>query len=142
MTPHVDITHPDTIRYAIKRWEASKGTRSERGAGDEMAVLLRQILAKAEKVEPVLPPETFTPGGVPRRAASRAREHGAKIYYRDGGVVVDFPNGSWLTVVPSTSNGRPTIFRYQGAVPGCKVPEGNALEEILNNFADEQEGRA
>lgn len=146
-----DITHPDTIRYAIRRWEASKGTRSMSGAGDELCVILRQVIAKTEArgPEPVLPRETYTAAGLPRRAAARARENWAVITYLMDAIQVEFPNGSRIVqrtkpYSPLTANspgrwGR--LERFNGAAPGATPPKGGTIEEILNNYADEKEGR-
>lgn len=146
----MDLTHPDTIEYAVKRWEACKGTRSERGAGDEMAVLLRQLLRQAKVtpagVEPVLAPETYTAAGLPRRAASRAREHHAVITYRYGVIHAEFPNGSsvaqWVEIRPWGTPAWTKLKRIPGSAPGCTPPEGGNIEEILNNYADSEEGRS
>jgi hypothetical protein len=134
----IDIT-PETVDYALGRWERVRGALhpTGRAVGDELAALLRALPA----LEPVLPPETYTSRGLPRRAASRAREHGATINYSTAGIVVEFPNGSRLTVRGALLRD-PIIQRTPGAAPGCTVPDGGTLEEILNNYADEREGRS
>ena len=143
---------PDTIDYAIRRWEASKDTRSERGAGDEMAVLLRQISRQAKTtpagvapVEAVLAPETYTKAGLPRRAASRAREHGAIITYLMDAIQVEFPHGARIVQrVDHYRGGQPVwtrLERHSGAAPGTDPAPGKNIEEVLNRFADNAEGR-
>lgn len=150
-----DIT-PSGARYAVRRWEAAYEAYDQGRmayAGDDLKdvveSLLDQLEAAQHAVEPVLPGETYTAGGVPRRAMSRAREHGARLTYSLGGDQhrVEFPDGSAVeawTVAGARRQGREAgrvHNRYRGAAPGCVAPEGRTLEDVLNRFADTAEGR-
>lgn len=142
------------IHAALKEWEVAVDGLAHScqlvDPGDRLAALVRELAG--DKPEPVLQPETYTASGLPRRAASRAREHGARIGYNAASDLfrVEFPNGSSLTALTTLGakhkdgkvwNAGAIVSRRKGAAPGATVPAGHELEEVLNNFADAAEGR-
>lgn len=151
-----DEITPAGAAYAVARWEAAYTAFDQdrmADAGDDLKDVVESLLRQLERSrtlpEPVLPKETYTEAGLPRRAAARARENGATIGYTLTGIRVDFPNGSWVhqnTSVTRLVKGRAAwrgpIQRHDGAVPGCKPPTGSNLEDVLNAYADAEEGRA
>lgn len=137
----------DAIRDYANINELKAGTAFIHNQADAIAAHVAKVAR--DKYEPVLPPETYTASGLPRRAASRAREHGAKIRLSAGAALflVAFPNGSaveaWTLLgakAAGRENGQVHASR-NGAAPDAKAPAGRTLEDVLNAFADAEEGR-
>lgn len=99
--------------------------------------------------EPLLVPEiltpeageSYTPAGLPKRAAQQARAKGAKINYVFTGddIAVQFPNGSRIlarTTASAKRTGRPPgeITSRRRSAAGGRPPLGDTLEVALNNF--------
>lgn len=134
------------IAAILDQWEAGRESNpvAMRQAGDDLAALVRELAARE-----VPEPETYTPKGLPRRAAARARELGAKITFTfDGDIRADFPNGSMVVQRCSTSSkvkGRARWLRRlewaRGAAPGALPPPGNNIEAVLLSFIEQEEGR-
>jgi hypothetical protein len=145
----IDLTD-ENVAYVIARLERAEKDatlQSWRSAGRDAHELLT-ALREQRHVEVVLPAETYTEAGLPRRAASRAREHGATIYYTLTGIMAEFPNGSSVhqftsvtRLVKGRAAWRPRLDRHPGAAPGCNPPAGTNLEDVLNAFADQMEAR-
>jgi hypothetical protein len=137
---------PDEIRRAIAVWRnPDLNPRLDMyDRGEAAARLLERVLEAQE--EAIRPAETYTAAGIPRNAAARARAHGAKISHTLAGLRVDFPNGSSVHAfvdagIPAKHGGTITR-RMKGAAPLAIWPAGETLEDVLNNFADKEEGRA
>lgn len=142
---------PEEIRLATSTWTESVRARLHvptMRAGADMARMLERIAAAQEAATRRATIETYTPRGLPRNAAARARKHGAKIHHQPGAgsFRVIFPNGSnvWARAADDASMRYATagriIDRRDGAAPGCKPPEGRLLVDVLNAFADAEEG--
>jgi hypothetical protein len=156
-----DMPTTKDLRAALQDWGAA--VDSERvprimGAAARMSGLLERVTKAQEEAEErsARRAETYTAAGLPRRAAARARDQGARITPVPDAFRVDFPNGSMLYALSRVGadimnkRGMRTPFvgkvvmAKDGAAPGCACPGkiGDLLEDVLNAFADEREARA
>ena len=158
------------MRDALDRWSSvleHGSARDLRSAGASLAGLLEVVLKAHDSLEDRRHvAEEYAPSGLPRRAAARARAHGATLTravyedrWRRGApqdtIMVSFPNGSRVWAMTRREAEKrlkghdskafmgKVIAALPGAAPDAKPPLGNPvglhLADVLNAFADREE---
>jgi hypothetical protein len=165
-----DMPTTAQMRAALHRWQSvleHGSARDLRSAGAELAGLLERVATVQEEVDgrPHVA-EEYAPSGLPRRAAERARKHGAvltrAVYSAPRSapqdtIMATFPNGSRVWAMTRREAEKrlkghdskafmgKVIASLPGATPGANPPlthpTGMRLVDVLNAFADREELR-